>query len=94
MITWHARVYNLRKYRPATAYRIKPVSPEHAGALGHDGHASNRPDTQGPVRSGGRRQDPQLAVAKGAALFALMKKVRISMASAARPPLRRAIFQR
>ena len=23
MITWHARVYNLRKYRPTTAYRIK-----------------------------------------------------------------------
>jgi hypothetical protein len=23
MITWHARAYNLRKYRPTTAYRIK-----------------------------------------------------------------------
>ena len=23
MITWHARVYNLRKYRPTTAYCIK-----------------------------------------------------------------------
>ena len=23
MIAWHARVYNLRKYRPTTAYRIK-----------------------------------------------------------------------
>ena len=23
MITWHARVYNLRKYRPTTAYHIK-----------------------------------------------------------------------
>ena len=33
MITWHARVYNLRKYRPTTAYHIKRVSPEHAGAL-------------------------------------------------------------
>lgn len=29
----------------------------------------------------GRRQDPQLAVAKGAALFALMKRVKISLAS-------------
>jgi hypothetical protein len=24
MITWHARVYNLRKYRATAAYRIKP----------------------------------------------------------------------
>ena len=24
MITWHARIYNLRKYRSATAYAIKP----------------------------------------------------------------------
>ena len=23
MITWHARTYNLRKYRPTTAYCIK-----------------------------------------------------------------------
>ena len=23
MITWHARVYNLRKYRPTTAYCAK-----------------------------------------------------------------------
>ena len=23
MITWHARAYNLRKYRPTTAYCIK-----------------------------------------------------------------------
>src|SRR5260370_30198585 len=33
MITWHARVYNLRKYRPTAAYCINWVSPEHAGAL-------------------------------------------------------------
>jgi hypothetical protein len=43
MITWHARVYNLRKYRPATAYFIKlgksgtRRSPGHLGSCHRDG---------------------------------------------------------
>ncbi len=68
MITWHARVYNLRKYRPTTAYCIKlgksgtRRSPGAALRSSHAiGFADPRPGAHSPgirhLRGNGGEQD-------------------------------------
>ena len=49
MITWHARIYNLRKYRSATANSIKP------------GKSGTRRSPGQPLRTGISRSQPDNA---------------------------------